>query len=427
MYGLAIAVFLALLIFLRIFSNYTRLQRIPGPLVTGLTGLWSTYERNTPGFGRRLTGLHQQYGKVVRLGPHCVSVSDPTVIFPIRNSRPLEKSIFEYGAPGSVDGFHAIGAQDHSMTTRQTCLGTALQYEGIIDRSANNLIQTIRRHPLLQMTAFLRWFAADFVNHLTTGNTVQHMPAEAVGYQSTTPGNWSILENTLLNSSIARLRRSRDLSIGRLFHKVNQEGHLTPAHHGVSESYDNGQEALRSITTAFAVIFPVLLQHPGIMTKLRNEIDNAFDNGSLSDLPCWQELSRLRYLDAALKETLRTFSNTNHTHEIPVPPEGAIASGHYIPPETIIECHSEALKNDQGVYGENIHIFQPERWLNADVRRRRSMVRNLLPFSIEINRSPTVRVVWLELKKIVVLILLNFQVGFLSLLRYICIFLANVE
>jgi hypothetical protein len=89
----AILVF-ALLTFLRALCNYARLKTVPGPLVTGLSDLWGTYARNSRDYGRRLACLHEKYGKVVRLGPHSVSVSDPTVIFPVHNGRPSEKVTF---------------------------------------------------------------------------------------------------------------------------------------------------------------------------------------------------------------------------------------------------------------------------------------------------------------------------------------------
>ena len=82
---------LGLFVFVRALCNYTRLSTVPGPLFTGLCDLWRTYARNTGNYGCSVAGLHKKYGKVVRLGPHSISVSDPTAIFPVYNGRPSER------------------------------------------------------------------------------------------------------------------------------------------------------------------------------------------------------------------------------------------------------------------------------------------------------------------------------------------------
>ncbi|GAB1197685.1 hypothetical protein APSETT444_006987 [Aspergillus pseudonomiae] len=142
--------------------------------------------------------------------------------------------------------------------------------------------------------------------------------------------------------------------------------------------------------------------------------DTAFNKGLLSDPPRWQELGKLRYLDAVIKESVRQLPSLSYNREVVTPPEGAIVAGYYIPPGTMMELHSEALRGDPGTYGEDVDNYRPARWLNVDPRQRWAMSQNLLPFSTSINNSPKVRVAWLELKKIIVLLLLKFNVGFFA-------------
>ena len=74
------AIILVLIVFIRVFYNHTRLRSIPGPVFAGVTGFWREYVQKSPGYTQMLNELHQRHGKVVRIGPNVVSVSDPVAI-----------------------------------------------------------------------------------------------------------------------------------------------------------------------------------------------------------------------------------------------------------------------------------------------------------------------------------------------------------
>lgn len=74
------AIILALIVFIRVFYNHTRLRSIPGPVFAGVSGLWREYVQKLPGYRQTLSELHQRHGKVVRIGPNVVSVCDPVAI-----------------------------------------------------------------------------------------------------------------------------------------------------------------------------------------------------------------------------------------------------------------------------------------------------------------------------------------------------------
>lgn len=78
----AIAILAISLAILRIFGNYLRLRSIPGPWFTGFLSCWRWQAHDSPSHGRRLRELHERYGKLVRLGSNCVSVSDETLLRP---------------------------------------------------------------------------------------------------------------------------------------------------------------------------------------------------------------------------------------------------------------------------------------------------------------------------------------------------------
>ncbi|KAE8355648.1 cytochrome P450 [Aspergillus coremiiformis] len=431
--AIAILIF-ALGTFLRALCNYTRLRTVPGPLFTGLSDLWRTYARNTRSYGSRLASFHEEYGKVVRLGPHSISVSDPTAIFPVYRGRPGERPIFEnqyytvFAQGPSIDGTGSVNFENRFVrnAVRWMHLESARRYESIIDQSTSNLLGYLRRHPLVHLTTFLGLFDTNFDHPLGLGEFMtddMSSRAEVAGcHWYSRIGKWLKLqkiEYALLKSPSARLKRSRGIAFVRK--TIPQETKDTQYyyHGGMydrSTSSDlglisNTGGGLRSVTMAFVSTFAFLLEHEDAMTRLRNEIDTAFNKGFLSDPPRRKELSKLRYLDAVFKESMRQSPRLTYHHNIVTPPEGAVVAGYYIPPGTMIELHSEALRCDPDMYGPDVHNYRPTRWLNADPRQWRNMNQNLLVFSTS---CPTVQVAWLELKKVLVLTLMKFTFQLIS-------------
>lgn len=166
-----------------------------------------------------------------------------------------------------------------------------------------------------------------------------------------------------------------------------------------------------TLTMAFVSTFALLVRHPSAMSRVSGEIDTALYNGNMSDVPQWGELNRLRYLDAVLKESIRLGSSTRSTIEKTVPPGGTTVFGYRIPAGTIVEWQLDAPQCDRDIYGENVEIFRPERWLTADPQKRKRMEQGLLAFNISRRTCVAFRAAWLELKKVLILILLQFNVS----------------
>lgn len=65
----------------------TPLRSFPGPFLAKFTDLWRLYDVWTGRSEKTQTELHQKYGKAVRTGPNCVSISDPELIKVIYSSK----------------------------------------------------------------------------------------------------------------------------------------------------------------------------------------------------------------------------------------------------------------------------------------------------------------------------------------------------
>lgn len=284
-------------------------------------------------------------------------------------------------------------------------------YEGIVDQSARDLISALRRHRVLELASTLAIFASEFVHRSVAGSILKR---EAI---RTAPP--STTEYLLFCSPIMKLKRRRQ---DRFSCVSTRQISWTPSSYcGLDFLSRNGTvngeyltvvaAGMDNLTAAFVSTFALLARHPGAMSRVTGEIDTALYNGNMSDVPQWGEINRLRYLDAVLKESIRLGSSTRSTIEKTIPPGGATISGYRIPAGTIVEWQLDALQCDREIYGENVEVFRPERWLTADPQKRKRMEQGLLAFNISRRTCVAFRAAWLELKKVLILILLQFNVS----------------
>jgi cytochrome P450 len=57
-----------------------------------------------------------------------------------------------------------------------------------------------------------------------------------------------------------------------------------------------------------------------------------------------------------------------------VPPEGDTIHGHFVPGGTRIGTAALALQRSKDMFGVDVDVFRPERWLNIDADKKREMV-----------------------------------------------------
>ncbi|EFP13097.1 hypothetical protein CRE_07735 [Caenorhabditis remanei] len=116
-------------------------------------------------------------------------------------------------------------------------------------------------------------------------------------------------------------------------------------------------------TTALSLSYSsfLLATHPEIQKKLREEVDTVCRDPEIT----FDQLSKLKYLECVVKETLRLY------------PLGALANsrrcmratkiGNYEIEEGIdIMCDTWTLHSDKKIWGEDAEEFKPERWESGD-------------------------------------------------------------
>lgn len=189
-----------------------------------------------------------------------------------------------------------------------------------------------------------------------------------------------------------------------------------------------------SETTAISLssVFYFLLKNPRCMERLYEELDGRGQEGYFKDakgVVTWAESQGLPYLDACIKESFRLHPAPGLPIERVVPAQGAEIAGEFIKGGTIVGCNAWVLHRRKEVFGEDVEVFRPERWLvaegkdkEAEEKRIKEMGATLLHFGMGARTCIGKNISLLEIYKLVPSVLRRFEVCF-TLLFFLIIIL----
>ncbi|ROV90201.1 hypothetical protein VSDG_08773 [Cytospora chrysosperma] len=180
-----------------------------------------------------------------------------------------------------------------------------------------------------------------------------------------------------------------------------------------------------SETTAIslAAVFYYLLRSPRALCRLRAELDEAGRRGAFADnetgLVTWHESQTLEYLDVCIKEAFRLHPAPGLPMERIVPPQGAEIAGRFIPGGTIVGCSAWVLHRNKDIFGEDVDVYRPERWLVDETKDRASeearikeMTGTMLQFGMGSRTCIGKNISLLEIYKLVPSLLRRFELNF---------------
>ncbi len=148
-------------------------------------------------------------------------------------------------------------------------------------------------------------------------------------------------------------------------------------------------EALEQIiagsdTTATAIRAALLhiMTNPRVCRKLQDEVDDAVRDERAprraDGIITAAQARQLHYLQAVIREALRFSPPVANIFSRDVPPGGDTVRIHdqdiFLPGGTCIGYSAYAMHRDQDMYGPDPDAFRPERWLESDEDKLRSMV-----------------------------------------------------
>ncbi|RDW85523.1 cytochrome P450-4 [Coleophoma crateriformis] len=178
-----------------------------------------------------------------------------------------------------------------------------------------------------------------------------------------------------------------------------------------------------SETTAISLsaVFYYLLKNPRCMEKLLKELDDKSREGYFHDTEkghvTWTESQGLPYLDACIKEAFRLHPAPGLPMERVVPPEGAEIGGVFVKGGTIVGCNAWVLHRRREVFGEDVEVYRPERWLvdeskgqDVEEKRIKEMNGTMLQFGMGARTCIGKNISLLEIYKLVPTFLRRFEI-----------------
>lgn len=183
-----------------------------------------------------------------------------------------------------------------------------------------------------------------------------------------------------------------------------------------------------SETTAISLgaVFYYLLRTPAALARLRAELDDAGRRGLFADtetgLVTWHEAQRLPYLDACVKEAFRLHPAPGLPMERIVPPQGAEIAGRFVPGGTVVGCSAWVMHRNKQVFGDDVDVFRPERWLVDEAvedrareeARVKEMTGMMLQFGMGSRTCIGKNISLLEIYKLVPSLLRRFDVSIMN-------------
>ncbi|KIX98744.1 uncharacterized protein Z520_05205 [Fonsecaea multimorphosa CBS 102226] len=450
--GLAVAS-----LFLKSILQYWRLRHIPGPLAAKFSGFWLARKFwNKEYFDDIALALDRQYGPVVSYGPNKVLFSDLSAVGVVFNTKNVLLKAESYEVAfqpvnGKLISSFATERNEARVTAMKRQIVGAftttaiLDYECHVDRNIKNLISRLLANTDSELN-IARWnifFAFDTICNIAFSDDQGFMEKQS-DLGNTLEGtrqrfehwhNWQALpklEKLIYKNRFAARGTSGTSLLGRLAVERLQtrleKGGLG-THSDLLDRYLQASERdpatfdrstiigllISTIhagaeTTAGAVNLTLyhLLTNPHTMARLRAEIEDA----KLSSPPSWQSVSKLRYLEACIKEAGRMRPLILDPIEREVPPNGPgiEISGTYVPPGTVVAVNIHALNRDPSIWGDRVDEFRPERWIEADEAQLSKMERANLFFSAGRRVCIGQHIAWIEMKKFLPELLNRFDI-----------------
>lgn len=151
--------------------------------------------------------------------------------------------------------------------------------------------------------------------------------------------------------------------------------------HGVTKDKaiaESGVQLVAGAETSSTVIrYTILhlLTTPRVYQKLRKEIADAIAAGTASSPIRLEEAKRLPYLQAVIFEGIRMRPPGLYGHYKVVPAGGDTLGGIFVPGGTAVGHNSFSLMRRKDIFGQDVDIFRPERFLECSDAQRIEMDR----------------------------------------------------
>ncbi|KAJ0426675.1 cytochrome P450 [Aspergillus carlsbadensis] len=407
------------------------LRKIPGPLLAGITGWWEFYfdvvENGT--LVKRLPGLHQKYqSPVIRISPNHVHVNDPDFYHVVyRAGTDYQKAPHFYKALIYPEALISIMDPKRHRVYRNTIAPLfspaaidqcAPRTHQVILKAAANIKESLRSGKPVNMERLFRCVSIDVLYVTIFGQpdefVVDYLRPHALitSMDQITRGMWLAKHIPIINdiapnlpsalsspgfAGYAQFRKQCAAWVEGVRERRERGQFTTPD--GVTTLFDamlepSEEKGYRSRTSKElideAALFILagtdtsayslttatyyLLSNPRALSTLQKELDSAelfVKDGN------WEEVRKLPYLMAVVRETLRLSSPVPGMTPRIVPEGGMKVQDYFLPGGTIVSITHRTIHDNPSLFSHPTE-FQPERWLGE---KGKALDRWLVAFS----------------------------------------------
>jgi len=138
-----------------------------------------------------------------------------------------------------------------------------------------------------------------------------------------------------------------------------------------------------SDTTAIILrdaIYRLLIDEQGRLDRLLAEVHDVLKRrveagADLGTHISWTESYNMPFLQACIKESMRIHPALGQILPRLVPEGGMTICGQFLPAGTEVGCNAWTVHRDRSVFGEDVDVWRPERWLDSDPEAIKEMER----------------------------------------------------
>lgn len=172
--------------------QWYRLKHIPGPFIASFTSLWAYKSVSGMHYHEVIQETHERYGKVVRIAPNDVLVSDPDALWRINSARSSYSRGGWYGGirfnPYGDSVFSEMNTAAHDKRKSKLFFGFSgkglMDLEGSVDRQLAVLVDILKQkirqgqgQAIVDIGRILQYFQVDLITDAGLGEPWGNMTA----------------------------------------------------------------------------------------------------------------------------------------------------------------------------------------------------------------------------------------------------------
>ncbi|KAH7122797.1 cytochrome protein [Dendryphion nanum] len=445
-------------------------RAIPGPWFSRFSRLWYFRRVRAGSFHHENIALHEKYGPIVRVAPGYFSISSPEkAVYGIGSKFPKGDWYqgWKHPSPERWTLFPDQNSKRHAETRKRFqglySMSSLLSYEVYVDECIDIFLDKLdhfaRSGTTIDLVHWFQCYAFDVIGEITYSERFGFLD-----HGDDVAGMLAALDNSMVYSTLIGIFPKLHPIMYKIMEKIPGSGAAgrnylmsfvqrkiderkfvqekqslqsqvePPANDTAPQDFlDKMADAQRqnpdkvtpyhvfmmgmsnivagSDTTAVSLSSVIyhLITSPQSLSKLRREIE---DHGASHTRLTFKESQDMPYLQAVIKEALRLHPATG----LPlwrVVPEGGVELGeHWLPAGTNIGINSWVAHYDKSIFGEDAHIFRPERWEEAKIEggeRYKIMEAYYMPFGLGSRTCLGRHISTLEMCKLVPEIVKNFD------------------